>query len=209
MDFTYTNNPEPYRYLFSLPLKDFRCKHVLSRNSRKADQLYALSAKYGYPQCMWGYGSGIYVDHEANRTIQIHTIRRMIYKGFTRPFRVVLDSAGVPWIDNLHSAIRDILVFGEGCTLWDTRFYLIDLSGMIPGIVDVRGSVSGDMADIKGALESAFKRDMRTNDEIRKVFYTIGEFMADNEITRDAIHLKQEHYEAYLKQWQRAGKGAR
>lgn len=197
-EFTYTENADRYDPLFSQKLVDLRCKHVLRHDSEKAKDLYRRSNRFGYPQVVWGYGAGIYRNEDANRIIQIQTIRRMIYKQLTQPFRLVIDDGGVLWVDNLHSCIRDILVYGTDVRLRDTRFYLIDLARYCPIVVNRGDTLSRNLDDIEGAIWSAQKRNSRTNPQIRQVNYTIGEFMAENEITTEALQLPPEMYDAYL-----------
>lgn len=198
MEFQYTDSMGRYQELLGMPLASLRCKHVMSLLSPKALKQYKYSLETGYPQAVWGYGCGIYKDPEANWEIQVHTIRRMIYKGFCRPFRVVIDSEGIPWADNLHSAIRDILVFGEGLELMGARFYIVDLSGPMPVVADAGGSLSRNLDDIQGAIRSAMERDSRVDGRIRDVHYTIGEFMDENGINREAIGLPKADYGRYL-----------
>lgn len=200
MDFYYTSDLSPYRDLLSRKLTDLPCKHVMGLGSAKAKELYARSKELGYPQAMWGYGLGIHTEESENRIIQIQTIRRMIYKQIVRPFRVVIDSAGVPWVDNLHSCIRDILVTDSpDCTLGDTWFYLVDLSFDTPVVGDYRGSLSNNLSDILDALGAAKRRDVRTSPKIRQVGYTIGEFMEDNRICREALGLPYDAYTSFIK----------
>lgn len=197
MDFQYTEDISRYEPLFSQSLKSLRCKHVMMLTSDKAKELYDCSRQFGYPQVMWGYGSGLYKNESTNRLVQLHTIRRMIYKQVIRPFRLVIDEGGVLWVDNLHSCIRDILVFGDDVCLKDTAFYIIDLGHSIPIIVNRNHCVHPNLTEISGAIVSAQKRNQRTNPKIRRVFYTIEEFMTDNQITLDAIGLDPSVYEAY------------
>lgn len=198
MTFTYTTELAGHiRPFLSTRLADFPCKHVMDVSGKKAQALLDASLNLGYGQCAWGFGEGVYARPGENRIQQVAAIRRMVYKQFTRPLRLVIDSAGVPWPDNLHSAIRDILAFGEGATLGDVPFYAIDLTGQAPVAVDWMGSLSRDVDEIKGAIESARKRDSRTDDAVRTVGYTIGEFMADNGITKGAIRLPEKAWHAY------------
>lgn len=197
MDFHYTEDASRYEPLFSQSLKTLRCKHVMMLTSDKAKELYECSRQFGYPQVMWGYDSGLYKNESVNRLVQLHTIRRMIYKQVVRPFRLVIDEGGALWVDNLHSCIRDIMVFGEDVCLRDTSFYLIDLGHPVPTIVNRNHCVYPNLNEISGAIASAQKRNQRTNPKIRRVFYTIDEFMTDNQITSDEIGLDPSVYEAY------------
>lgn len=58
----------------------FPCRCVLSMEGERARTVYAESCAIGYPQALWSHRSGICVKPEENRSIQIHTIRRMLYK---------------------------------------------------------------------------------------------------------------------------------
>lgn len=202
-DFLYTEDVSPYEGFFSSRILDLPCKHVLRLASEKANALYQASVAIGYPQTIWGYGSGIYLKPEENRWVQLHTIRRMIYKQFVNPFRLVIDTAGVCWPDNLHSAIRDVLVFGEHITLFDVWCYTVDLRGATPVVVNRKDALRKDVSDIFGAIEAARKRDMRAGGAVRAVGYTIGEFIVENGITREALGLTEPYYTAYRNAWQK------
>lgn len=197
MDFIYTENLGRHAGLLSLKLKDFPCKHVMDVSSRKAQALLDASLNLGYNETLWGFGEGLYLRGDENRLAQLHIIRRMVYKQCMRPFRVVIDRSGMPWIDNLHSAIRDILVFGDGITLSDAMFYVIDVSGRTPVAIDVGDSLSDNLSDIQGAVDVARKRDMRTDDAVRRIGYSIGDFLSDNNITRAALGLDAQILHGY------------
>lgn len=205
MDFIYTTDLGPWESLLPLKLMHFPCKHVMAVSSEKAQALLDASLNLGYDQVFWGYGEGLYAREGENRMVQLAVIRRMVYKQWMRPFRLVIDKSGTPWIDNLHSAIRDILVFGDDTALSDVGFYVIDLSKGTPVAIDYRGSLSMDVNDILGAVDFAVKRDLRADDAVRAVGYSIGDFFSDNCITRDALRLSDgafHNYQlAYYKQW--------
>lgn len=120
-DFIYTSDYSKYKEILKTPIIKCVCKHIMNLDGEKAQQVFIASNKIGYNKCVWGYGMKIYENEEENRLIQIHTINKMICKGFIKPFRVVIDEAGVPWIDNLHSALRDIIVYGKEVTLEKSR----------------------------------------------------------------------------------------
>lgn len=198
MTFTYMTELTAHaRPFLSTRLTDFPCKHVMDVSGKKAQALLDASLNLGYSECVWGFGEGVYNRPKENRIQQVSAIRRMVYKQFTRPFRLVIDSAGVPWPDNLHIIIRDILAFGEGATLIDVPFYVIDLTGPVPAAINWMGSLSRDLDEIEGAIACAKKRDSRADDAVRAVGYTIGEFMADNGITKDALRLTEKDWHAY------------
>lgn len=197
-DFWMIITSEVNKKIEELKIIDMPCKHVLSLDSTKAKSLLEASHKIGYDQVMWGYGSGIYQNSEENRIIQINTIRRMIYKGFTRGFRIVVDSSGYVWVDNLHSAIRDIIVWGHDVRIGDVPHYVVDLSSEIVKVMGDRNYISDSLQDIYGAISVSYKRDRRTSDEVRQVGYTIGEFMNENAISRESINLSETIYAQYM-----------
>lgn len=197
MEFVYTTDTSDYQGFLNKPIIDFRSKHVMALASDRAKQLYVKSLSVGYPEVMWGYGSGLYQREDENRLIQIHRIARMIYKQERRAFRIVIDSAGVLWIDNLHSAIRDILVYGESVWFGNVSCYIIDLTRSIPIVADVSGSLSRNLDDIEGAIAVAKKRDGRTNAAVRAVGYSIREFLMDNAITKESLRLDERYFEVY------------
>lgn len=197
MNFYYTERTAPYEALFETPILGLRCKHVMSLSSPKVKALYEASVDIGYQKVLWGYGCGIYEKESENRSIQIHTIREMVYKSFTNPFRLVLDNAGVLWVDNLHSAIRDVFVYGEDIMLKDASFYLVDFTKDIPTIVNRNNCLRDSLSDVKGAVMSGLDRQRRTSDKVREVNYTIREFLKDNHITKDSLNLTKEQFEQY------------
>ena len=203
MDFYLSNGPVPHPDAMETRLVDFPSKHVLSLSSEKAGRLWDASLASGYPEAMWGYAAGIHRDARTNRAIQLQTVRKMVYQPFIRPFRMVRDSSGTFWPDNLHSAIRDILVFGDGVKLSEVPFYLIDLSGGVPKVYSHMGALSDSVVSIRAAVESARKRDRRATDAVRAVSYRIADFLADNGIDRDALALPDPVYGAYRSAWEK------
>lgn len=199
MEFVYTTDLSDYQGFLNKPMIDFRSKHVMALTSDKAKQLYMNSLSADYPEVVWGYGSGLYRRKDENRLVQIHRIARMIYKQERRAFRIVIDSAGVLWIDNLHSAIRDILVYGESVWFCNVACYIIDLTRSIPIVADVSGALSRNLDDIEGAIFAARKRDRRADAAVRAVGYSIREFLTDNAITKESLQLDERYFKAYRK----------
>ena len=208
MNLLLTDDIRPYQPVLEQPITAMRCKHVLGIRSPKSRELWERSQEAGYPEALWGYGSGIAKDPDANRIAQSYTVRRMVHKRWTAPFRLVIDRTGTPWVDNLHSAIRDILVFGDSVRPMDVGCYIIDLAGGVPVAVDVCGSLSTDLAAVKGAVSCARKRDARATDAVRGVGYTIGEFLSENGISRKSVGPSAKQYDAYLIQFLVSRKGA-
>lgn len=195
MQFRYTDvSTKIYDAISEKRIIDCPSKHVLRLNSEKARELQKESQKQGYSR-IWGYNYGLYRDEEKNRNAQLYTIARMIYEEAKMPFRVVINQAGTPWIDNLHSAIRDVLVYGDSVKIKDVPHYIVDMSGDIPVVCDVKNSIN--MEDIKGAVRCAMKCDRRINDNISSINYTIGEFITENEITREELGINSELFEEY------------
>ena len=197
MDFTYTENIAPHQKYLEAKLTDCLCKHVMDLSSEKAKAVADKSIRIGYPQAIWGYGSEIYKNPEEDRIIQLQTIRKMIYKQWNRPYRIVIDYNGALWIDNLHSAIRDIIVYGKDTRILNTQFYLIDLSDIPPIVVNYKNNLDPSLKNVKGAILASVKRANRANGDIRNIGYTIGEFMQENKISKDAINLSENHYRNY------------
>lgn len=188
MDFVFTESTKGYEEVLNTRMKDTHCKHVMRLSSTKASQFYAESLRIGNEKVMWGYGSGLYRNEGANRIVQLHTIGRMIYKNFDRPFRVVIDETGTIWADNLHCCIRDIMKNGEDAVFGDARIYIVDMSKPIPVIVSINKTVSDSLNDIRGSIEVAKKRCSRVNDRIREINYTIEDFLHDNNIHRGTLY---------------------
>lgn len=199
MQFLYTDDLSGYQKILNSRIVDMPCKHVMNLESEKARALRDASVNCGYYNVLWGYGTGICSNYSDNRIVQIHTVSKMIYKCLSDPFRIVIDRTGYAWIDNLHSAIRDVIVFGDGIRVSDARFYIVDLSRDVP-VAAGDGTLSHSIDDIMGAVDVAVKRDQRVNDAVRAVGYTIGEFMKDNLISREAVNLPDECFALYVSQ---------
>lgn len=75
----------------------------------------------------------------------------MIYKQWNRPYRIVIDYNGALWIDNLHSAIRDIIVYGKDTKILDTQFYLIGLSAIPPIVVNYKNNLDPSLKKREGS----------------------------------------------------------
>jgi len=182
-------------YIKRLKIGDTICKHLLLLNSDKSKRIYEMSVERGL-NILWGFGIGTYKNPEVNRELQLENIRRMIYKQRCSPFRIVISKEGHMYIDNLHSAIRDILVFGEDVTIGEVPYYLIDTSYGIPV---VEGYIHDSVKDIHGAVGCALRRQKYMYDEYIKLGYTIKEFMDENKINRDSVNLPNSKYEDYIK----------
>lgn len=197
MKFIYTNDYSDYTYVLEKKIVDCHCKHVMSLESVKAQEVYNESKNIGYNHVIWGYGSGLYKNIDSNRTVQLHTIGRMIYKGFNRQFRVVIDKYNTIWVDNLHSAIRDILIFGEDITFGETKCYIVDMRNEIPIVVDVDNTVSNNIIDIEGCIKASQERCERTSKKLQEINYTIREFMEDNDITKNTLNIDEKYFNEY------------
>lgn len=197
MNFTYTDNTDRYSGILEQKICDLQCKHVMVLNSEKAKMVWEESKHIDAMKNMWGYTSGIWKDEKENKLIQMHTIKKMVYKCLYMPFRIVIDTKGFIWTDNLHSSIRDIMVYGTGTKLKDVSCYIIDLRSNIPVVVNVRHSLHNDINDIKGAVHAAYQRNGRISDTIRNINYTVKEFLYDNGINRETIGLNDEMIQAY------------
>jgi len=157
------------------------CKHVLFLNSTKACKVYKESVKIGYDKVIWGFGSGIYKRPRDNFIVQKHHIERMIYKNRVIPLRIVIDSkCGAIWLDNLHTAIAYIKLYGEYVALKDIPIYIIDLRQDTPIIVDINGTVRDSVTDIVRAIATAYDRDSRVSKELVKINYKLRDFLNDN-----------------------------
>lgn len=195
MEFTFKDSSTEYKHIQNMKIEDTLCKHVMgiiNPNgtidflSSKERLVYEASHKLGYDNTLWGYGDGTYKDYDINRAVQLHTILRMIYKGFNRCFRVVIDKEGIPWVDNLHSGIRDIIVYGNDIKIGDMPHYIVDMSKEIPIIIS-NGVTFDSIINIKGAIQVSRKRVQRINKEIKDVNYTIKEFIDLHNINRETI----------------------
>lgn len=206
MTFKYTDDLRQYRDLLNTRLLDMRCKHVLDTSSKKARKALKESQEIGYNNCYWGMWHEGYTSTEESRLCNLDRVRRRVYKHVVTPMRVVICWNDSIWIDNLHNALVNALVFGEDVRLRDIPCYIIDLSDEIPVVVDVFGSLSNSIEDIKGAIDAAKYRDDRVTDSICDCNYLLKDFMKDNNITLESLNVDSDMLEAYKDKFNRVFK---
>ena len=196
MEFIYRDsfNMEQYREYLNRKAVDCLCKHVCRITNPKAKALILASEAIGYPKASWGYGEGLHLHPEQNRLIQINRIQVFIYDRIVHPIRLVIDKEGEVWIDNLHSVLTQILCRGRDLELYAMPVYIVDMRGDIPKIVDGYHLIDFNREKIIRMLEFSRLRCERVSSEIKAIGYTIGEFMADNEINREALTLPSEDF---------------
>lgn len=197
MDFVYLEDYADYEQMLDVRIKDCICKHVLRLGSDKANKVYQISESIGYQKVIWGYGQGLSVFPTRNKTINMWKMQAMIYDGVIRPVRLVIDKNGVLWVDNLHTAIKDILVLGDDTKLSDIIVYIVDMRTSPVTVVSINDSVVKNFNAIVGAIKSAKDRLERVSSELYDVGYTIGNFMEDNEITLSEFTLTSEQIDKY------------
>lgn len=200
MDFTYSENIIPYEEILDLKVVDCLCKHVIRVETDKSYDLLDCSLKMGVPQIYWGYPDGIHTDAEMNRRIQIACIQHAIATKNIKPMRVVLGEQRIPWIDNLHTAIQNIFIYGEDIKIKDCLPYICDLSVTPFKVVSINNSVSGNLGMIKGSIQSAMKRLRRVHSDMYKINYTIKDFMEENEINLSSLTITQKQLEWWTRQ---------
>lgn len=166
----------------NIKLEDMLCKHVLNIASDKAKRMLEESKNIGYPGCMWGY----YHDH-SNVRHQLGIIERMEEDDYTHSIRVVICSyehtpGKFIWTDNLHTTIKAIREKGRDARLRDVPFYVVDVSDKEHVIVyDYNRSLHDDMVRIRGAVDSARFRLMRSDSkDLLQINYTVKDFLEDN-----------------------------
>lgn len=189
MQFLYNDQFEGYMEYLDKRVTDSLCKHVCRCDSEKAQEVIRLSLQLGYPQAWWGYGEGYHTNPELNKTVQLSRIQRFIYEPVIRPLRLVIDQNGNLWADNLHTAIAQVLCRGKGILMREMPVYLIDMRTSTPKIVDGYHLIDLDRKKVTGLLAVSWKRCERSSKELADVNYTIGEFMVENDLNRDALTL--------------------
>lgn len=197
MEFIYSNEYDAYQDILDKKVVDCLSKHVMRMESDKAKQLYECSRKIGVPQIIWGYGDGLHKDIEMNRIIQIGCIQHLMGHKEVKPLRVVIDTNGIPWVDNLHTVVRTILLHGEDITIADCNPYIADMSKSMPKVVSVKGSMHSDVKVISGAIRAATRRMNRIHSDMYKINYTIKDFMEENEINKDALTISSSRLYGY------------
>lgn len=187
MDFIYKESLEGYNWVLGTRVGDCFSKHVLRVQSDKAKKLLEESTKLGYPGALWGNCYGSYLaDEEVNRTCQLYTIHKMLQDGIDNALRVIIGENGSLWADNMHTAVRNILVKGEGVTLGDINMYIVDMRDTgLPVVVNYKKALRDSLYDIKGVVACGQNRLRKTTGEVGKVGYTVMEFMRENEIERE------------------------
>lgn len=195
MQFTYIDEINNYESILDMNIKDCLCKHVLRLNSDKSTKLLLESQQIGYDGAMWGFICGLDKDLEHNRLCQIFMIQQMIYKKVNNAIRIIVDKDNNIWIDNLHTAIKHILLLGEDVKIKDINVYILDMrNDMNPIIVDINNSIKNNLDDIKGTIEMGYKRLKRVNNSIVDIHYTIGEFLKENDIDENAFSIDLNNY---------------
>lgn len=103
----------------------------------------------------------------------------------------------VLWIDNLHSALSHVISRGTDCTLSQIPHYIVghDKKSGFTTIYDPYHVV--DLRQVHGALTSADIRLSRVDENVRRVNYTIGDFMDENEFDRDHMTIPFECYDDF------------
>lgn len=193
-------NMDEYRHYLNQKVTDSLCKHVCRNVNSKTEALVRASEMIGYYGVWWGYGQGLHKFQERNRLVNIGRIQSFIYDRMARPVRLVIDREGEIWVDNLHSAIAHVLCRGTNITLGLMPVYIVDMSDSVPKIIDGNRVIEFDRDKIAGLLATSSNRCNRVSRDIKAVGYTIGEFMEDNEITRDAITLQVADYHNFIKE---------
>lgn len=173
-----------YQNILNMKVADLHCKHVMKLDGCfKASIVERESAKIGYQWVVWGshqHNSDLR-DWKRNREYQRAYINKMIGDGLDNALRIVLLSGGSIWADNLHTAIRNMWVYGDTVKLKDIKCYIVDLSMAIdysPIIFSQDGVVDWQRA--QGILDVSYKRQSRVNSKIERLYYSIGEFIDDN-----------------------------
>ena len=185
MNFEFRDYADDYRDYLHNKVVDCLCKHVLHEGETSSKVLHESEA-IGYETCKWGYWLG--VPEEENRICQLFTIRKMLYDGYNRPVRIVIGKDGTLWVDNLHSAIMYLYVYGLNSRLSDIPTYIIDLRNPVPIVVSTyKGSVRDSVSCISGAIWSARRRYVMYNSKIVNLHYTIGEFITENNLYLDEL----------------------
>lgn len=200
MEFLYTDNFDHYMSYLSQPAEEGLCKHVLRNVNNKTRNLVTASEAIDYHHVWWGYGQNLHTDPERNRLINIGIIQKIIYDCHIHPVRLVIDREGWLWADNLHNTIANILCRESGVSFLSMPVYIVDMRGPIPKIADKYHVVDLDREKLKGLLIVSQNRINRVSPQIRKVNYTIREFMNDNDINIGALTLSDfTYYEEFIR----------
>lgn len=199
MDFTYSENYKSYEDILDRKVIDCLCKHVIKTDTDKSQRLAEVSRKIGVPHVYWGYPDGLHEHPEMNRQIQLGCIQHGITSKNIKPMRVVLTENRRVWIDNLHTAIQNIIIFGEDVTIGECIPYICDMTVTPFKIVNIEGSVAGNLGMAKGAIQAAVKRLNRVHPEMYEIGYTIRDFMEENNINREALTISQKRIDMYKK----------
>lgn len=198
--FVYTEDLENYQWVLETPILECRSKHVLSLESEKAKMLLEASSEIGYPGCMWGYTSAYLKDPEVNRVCQMFTIHKMLQKGISNSLRVIIGKKNDIWLDNMHTAIRNVLIYGYNVKLKDINMYIVDMRNpQIPVVVNYNNSLNSSLDDIKAVVDRGENRMNRTKGRVRDINYTACEFINDNNITIESFMNSLDTYRSKYK----------
>lgn len=182
MQFLYNDQFTNYQEFLDRKVTNSLCKHVCRCDSDKAREVIRLSCQLGYHYAWWGYGEKYHQDPELNRMVQLSRIQRFIYEPVVRPLRLVIDQNGSLWADNLHMVIAQVICHGKGILMREMPVYIMDMRTSVPNIVDGYRLVNLEREKVTGLLAVSWKRCERSSKELAAVNYTIGEFMAENDL---------------------------
>lgn len=79
-------------------------------------------------------------------------------------------------------AIAQVICHGKGILMREMPVYIMDMRTSVPKIVDGYHLVNLEREKVTGLLTVSWKRCERSSKELAAVNYTIGEFMAENDL---------------------------
>ncbi len=197
MNFYYYDSFKSYADYLDVKVTDCLCKHICRLNSEKAVRLKDTRFALGDYNVFWGYGESLYKDPEKNRLIQLSRIQKFIFDHYVHTIRCIIDKDGDLHVDNLHSALAHVIAGGKDITLRDMPVFILDTRSST--IADEYHIVHISFNDINNILCDGNFTNSRMSSATKSVGYTIGEFMTDNDISRDALTLEGcAHYHEFM-----------
>ncbi|MCL2540355.1 MAG: hypothetical protein FWE53_02865 [Firmicutes bacterium] len=163
-----------YASVVNTKLVDIEVKHIAAV-SKSTQKIYELSEKVGYQWALLGARKEFGIDEAKER------VEGMSKSWIERPIKIVLTKDKRIWGDNTHWTMSYVKKYGPRTKLNEVPFYIVDLREKEPVIVNVKGSVKLNDADITATITAAQEINKRLSLGWRPkgIYYTVADLMKE------------------------------
>ncbi|KZN63318.1 hypothetical protein N478_03450 [Pseudoalteromonas luteoviolacea S4060-1] len=173
--FLYEESETTLLHLTGFKLTDLECKHVAHTDCERSKLAKELAELVGHKYCILGsHRPQKHTSIEQQICYEKSVIKEMVNCGPTRPIRIVLTEDKRVWSDNNHTTVAHILSRGKEVSIEDVPHYIVDFRGESPVIISINCSVLNSVIDIKSAIASAQRLNIRTKKGYRPEHFTWG-----------------------------------